>query len=176
MLLSSLVLLLATTVAAPASGKAAPPPAAAAASTYDAKLAKRVGADERGMRKFVLVILKTGPTKVPEGEQRKAMFAGHFANMEKLASQGKLVAAGPFGKNDEGWRGLFLLAVETTEEARALTATDPVVVNGEMVAEFHPWYGSAAVMLLPELHKRVEPPAPAPAPAPAPKPAPPTTN
>ena len=164
MLLSSLVLLLATTVAAPkpasAPGKAAAPPAAAAGA-YDAKLAKRVGADERGMRKYVLVILKTGPNKMPEGEQRKAMFAGHFANMEKLASQGKLVVAGPFGKNDEGWRGLFLFAVETTEEARALTATDPVITNGEMVAEFHPWYGSAAAMLLPDLHKRIEPPAPA---------------
>jgi hypothetical protein len=27
-----------------------------------------------------------------------------------------------------------------------------------MVAEFHPWYGSAAVMLLPGLRKQVTPP------------------
>ena len=132
--------------------------AAEPARGYDAALAKRVGADERGMRPYVLVILKTGPTPVPAGEKRDAMFAGHFANIERLATEGKLVVAGPFGKNEEGWRGLFLFAVSTVEEARALTATDPVIVNGEMVAEFHPWYGSAAAMLLPDLHKQVEPP------------------
>ena len=111
------------------------------------------------MRPYVLVILKTGPTPVPKGEKRDAMFAGHFANIARLAKEGKLILAGPFDENDEGWRGLFLFAVKTVEEARALTATDPVIVNGEMVAEFHPWYGSAAAMLLPGLHKRVAPPA-----------------
>ena len=136
--------------------------APATAPAYDAALAKRVGADERGMRKYVLVILKTGPTPMPKGEKRDAMFDGHFANMNRLAEEGKLVVAGPFGKNEEGWRGLFLFAVDDVEAARKLTATDPVIINGEMVAEFHPWYGSAAAMLLPDLHKQVEPP-PAPA-------------
>jgi len=125
---------------------------------YDAALARQVGADERGMRKYVLVILKTGPTPVPKGEKRDAMFAGHFANIDRLVKAGKLVMAGPFGENEQGWRGLFLFAVDGVDEARALTATDPVIVNGEMIAEFHPWYGSAAAMLLPELHQRVEPP------------------
>ena len=128
---------------------------------YDAALARRVGADERGMRKYVLVILKTGPTPVPKGEKRDAMFAGHFANINRLAEEGKLALAGPFGENKEGWRGLFVFAVDTIDEARALTATDPVIVNGEMIAEYHPWYGSAAVMLIPDLHKQLEPPAPA---------------
>lgn len=130
-----------------------------AASTYDADLAKRLGADERGMRPYVLVILKTGPTRVPDGDKRKAMFAGHFANMDRLAKAGKLVQAGPFSKDPAGWRGLFLFAVTDIEEARQLTSTDPVIVNGEMVAEFHPWYGSAAAMMLPEIHERLVPPA-----------------
>jgi uncharacterized protein YciI len=133
--------------------------AAAPASTYDAALAKRVGADERGMRNYVLVILKTGPTPVPKGEKRDAMFAGHFANMERLANEGKLMTAGPFEEDAQGWRGLFLFAVDSIEEAKALTATDPVIVNGEMVAEYHRWYGSAAAMLIPELHKQLTPPA-----------------
>lgn len=127
---------------------------------YDAALAKRLGADARGMRKYVIVILKTGPTRVPDGEARKAMFAGHFANMERLAGEGKLALAGPFDKDPGGWRGLFVLAVDDVEEARRLTATDPVIVNGEMVAEFHPWYGSAAAMMIPELHERLAPPSP----------------
>ena len=32
-----------------------------AVRAFDAELAKRVGADERGMRQYVLCILKTGP-------------------------------------------------------------------------------------------------------------------
>ena len=125
---------------------------------FDAALAKQTGADERGMRDYVLVILKTGPTPVPQGEKRDAMFEGHFANIQRLAKEGKLVTAGPFEKDPQAWRGLFLFAVDSIEEARALTATDPVIVNGEMVAEYHAWYGSAALMQVPELHKRLQPP------------------
>lgn len=131
-----------------------------ATTEYDAALARRLGADERGMRPYVLVILKTGPTRVPDGEARKAMFAGHFANMERLSRDGKLALAGPFDKDPAGWRGLFVLAVKDVDEARRLTATDPVIVNGEMVAEFHPWYGSAATMIIPEIHARIERKAP----------------
>ena len=130
------------------------------APAYDAALAKRLGADERGMHRYVLVILKTGPTRVPDGEARKAMFAGHFANIERLSKAGKLVLAGPFEKDAAGWRGLFVFAVDDVEEAARLVATDPVIVNGEMVAEFHPWYGSAATMMIPEIHERLAPKSP----------------
>jgi len=129
--------------------------ASAAAPTYDPALAQRLGADEHGMRSYVLVILKTGPTPVPAGEARKAMFAGHFANMERLSKEGKLALAGPFTEDPAGWRGLFVLAVDDLDEARRLTATDPVIVNGEMVAEYHRWYGSAATMMIPEIHDRL---------------------
>ena len=126
------------------------------APAYDEALAKRIGADEHGMRRYVLVILRTGPKRVPDGKERDAMFAGHFANMERLSAEGKLALAGPFGKNEDGWRGLFVFAVSSVDEAKALTATDPVIVNGEMIAEYHPWFGSAAVMIVPETHKRLE--------------------
>ena len=135
--------------------QAAEPAATPPAPAYDAALAQRLGADEMGMRRYVLVILKTGPTRVPDGDARKAMFAGHFANMERLAKEGKLALAGPFSDDPAGWRGLFLLAVADVEEARRLTATDPVIVNGEMVAEYHRWYGSAAAMVIPEVHERI---------------------
>jgi len=136
------------------------PPANAQAAAFDPELAKKTGADERGMRRYVLVILKTGPTRMPDGAKRDAMFAGHFANMERLAKEGKLALAGPFAKDPDGWRGLFVFAVESIDEAKALAATDPVIVNGEMVAEYHAWYASAATMLIPELHEKLQPPAP----------------
>jgi uncharacterized protein YciI len=130
------------------------------APAYDAGLAKRVGADEHGMRRYVLVILRTGPKRVPDGKERDAMFAGHFANIERLAKEGKLALAGPFSDDPAGWRGLFVLAVNDLDEARRLTETDPVIRSGEMVAEYHRWYGSAATMMIPELHERLTPNAP----------------
>ena len=122
---------------------------------FDAELAKKTGADEYGMRRYVLVILKTGPTRVPDGEERKAMFAGHMANIQRLAKEGKLAIAGPFMDKGGDWRGLFVFAVEDIEQAKALVATDPVIIKGEMVAEYHAWYGSAANMLVGELHDKV---------------------
>jgi uncharacterized protein YciI len=131
-----------------------PPPAASTAATFDAALAQRLGADEHGMRQYVLVILKTGPTPMPKGPQRDAMFKGHFANIQRLASDGKLAAAGPFDGVD-GWRGMFIFAVGDIDAAKALTATDPVIQNGEMIAEYHKLYSSAALMLINETHAKV---------------------
>ena len=138
-------------LAAPAmAGDAAPPPPAG----YDAALAGKLGADDYGMRKYVLVVLKTGPKRMPDGPERKAMFQGHFANINRLAETGQLALAGPFD-GAEGWRGLFVLAVSDLDAAKALVATDPVIASGEMVAEYHPWYGSAALMQVSEAHKRI---------------------
>lgn len=129
-------------------------PAAGAAPAFDESLAKSLGADERGMRPYVLVILKTGPTRVPAGPERDEMFKGHFANMKRLAAEGKLATAGPLDGVD-GWRGLYVFAVPEIEEARKLVATDPVVAKGEMVPEFHKYYGSAGLMLVNETHAKV---------------------
>jgi uncharacterized protein YciI len=145
-------LALATLLALPFAATAAEP---ATAPAYDAALAKSLGADERGMRQYVLVILKTGPNKMPAGEARNAMFKGHFANMGKLAGEKKLVLAGPLdGK--EGRRGIFVFNTPDIEVAKSWVATDPVIINGEMAAEYHAFYGSAALMMVNEVHGKIE--------------------
>lgn len=121
---------------------------------YDAALAESLGADERGMRSYVLVVLKTGPTRVPDGEKRTEMFAGHMANMRRLADEGKLVFAGPLD-GVGGWRGLFIFAVPDIATAETYVATDPVIVNGEMVAEYHDLYGSAGLMMMNEIRRKI---------------------
>jgi uncharacterized protein YciI len=133
---------------------ASPAHAGDPAPAYDPALAAAVGADANGMRRYVLVILKTSPTPLPPGPARDEMFKGHFANMNRLADEGKLALAGPLDGVD-GWRGLFILAVSDIDEAKALVATDPVVAQGEMVPEFHRYYGSAALMLVNDNHSRV---------------------
>jgi uncharacterized protein YciI len=121
---------------------------------YDPELARSVGADDLGMRRYVLVVLRTGPRRVPDGPARDEMFKGHFANINRLSAAGKLVLAGPLDGVD-GWRGLFVLAAADLDEARKLVAVDPVIVEGEMVAEYHTYYGSAALMLVPDAHDRI---------------------
>jgi uncharacterized protein YciI len=73
----------------------------------------------------------------------------------RMADDGKLVIAGPF-MDDTEVRGLYIFDVATIEEAKALTETDPAVQAGRLTMELHPWYGSAALVLLNNLHKRVE--------------------
>jgi uncharacterized protein len=126
---------------------------------FDPELAKKLGADERGMRTYVLCILKTGPKDGEiQGDARKEIFAGHFANINRLADEGKLVVAGPFGKNDKTYRGLYIFNVATVEEAEKLVVLDPAVKAGVFVYDLTPWYGSAAMMVVNETHKQIEKP------------------
>jgi len=128
------------------------------APAYDAELAKSLGASDQGMRRYVFVILRTGPNKVPAGKERTDMFAGHMANIQRLADAGKLAYAGPLDGVD-GARGIFIFAVENIDEAKALVATDPVIVKGEMVAEYHTHFGSAGLMMINRIHPKIIKPA-----------------
>lgn len=123
---------------------------------FDAELAKRLGADKYGMKSYVLAILKTGPKDAEiKGKDREEIFKGHMANITRLAEEGKLAVAGPFGKNDLTFRGLFIFNVSTVEEARKLAETDPVIKSGVMIVDLVPWYGSAAMMQVSENHKKI---------------------
>jgi uncharacterized protein YciI len=125
---------------------------------YDAELAKSLGGNDNGMRKYVFVILRTGPNKVPAGQERTDMFAGHMANIQRLANERKLAYAGPLDGVD-GARGIFILAVDNMDEAKALVATDPVIIKGEMVAEYHMHFGSAGLMMVNQVHSQISKPA-----------------
>ncbi|MFG6442399.1 YciI family protein [Roseateles sp. LKC17W] len=130
-----------------------------APTAHDAAKAQAWGANEQGLRAYTFVLLKTGPQRMPAGPERDAMFKGHFANMERLAKAGLLVYAGPLdGVN--GLRGLFILATADQEVARKAVDSDPVIVTGEMVAELHRHFGSAALLAVNEWHPRLIKPKP----------------
>ncbi|WP_370391789.1 hypothetical protein [uncultured Winogradskyella sp.] len=74
---------------------------------YDEVLAKKLGADDYGMRYYVLVILKTGPNVSEDKAARQQAFLGHMSNMKTMVKNNQLVVAGPFEQNDEEYRGLF---------------------------------------------------------------------
>jgi len=117
---------------------------------YDKALADSLGADEYGMKMYVLVILKSGTNKTQDKPKLDSLFSGHMQNIKRLAKEGKLVVAGPLEENAKTYRGLFILNVKTVEEAKALLQTDPAVHAKIFDTELYSWYGSAALpMYLP---------------------------
>ncbi len=119
---------------------------------YDSLLAQKLGADERGMKKYVMALLKKGPNRDQDSVTAAQIQKGHMDNIFKMAEEGKLVVAGPFF-DDWEVRGIYIFNVETVEEAQALTNTDPAIQAGRLVMELHPWYGSAAMMEVNRIHK-----------------------
>jgi hypothetical protein len=112
---------------------------------YDSTLAKTLGADDYGMKKYVLVILKTGSNKTTDKPLIDSCFTGHLSNIGRLIELGKLIVAGPLGKNVNSYRGIFILNVTSLEEAKELLQTDPAIREKLLEAELFDWYGSAAL-------------------------------
>jgi uncharacterized protein YciI len=121
---------------------------------FDSTLAAELGADNYGMRRYVMAFLKAGPNRSQDREEAAALQRAHLDNINRLAEEGSLVLAGPF-LGDTEIRGIYIFAVESVEEARVLTESDPAIQAGSLEMELHPWYGSAALMQLGDIHERI---------------------
>jgi uncharacterized protein YciI len=122
---------------------------------FDEKLAKSLGADEYGMKKYVFCLLKTGTNTSASKEESAKAFAGHMANINRLAKEGKLVVAGPFMNNDKNYRGIFVFNVDTIEAAKALVDSDPAVQANLLEADLTVWYATAALMETLKVHDKI---------------------
>ncbi len=118
---------------------------------YNQALAEQLGADDYGMKMYVMAFLKKGPNRDQSPEEASEIQKAHMANIAKMAQAGKLVLAGPFAENDSGIRGIYIFDVKTVAEAERLTATDPAIQAGRLVMELIPWYGSAALVQVNEI-------------------------
>lgn len=123
--------------------------------SYDAAKAKELGADDYGMKKYVMAFLKTGKTEIKDSAERVKVQMAHLKNIERLADEGKLVVAGPF-LDQQSIEGFFIFNVPDIEEARRLTLSDPAVKAGVLEMELHPLYSSAALTAIPAEHKKLE--------------------
>lgn len=108
-------------------------------------LATKLGADDYGMKEYTLVILKTGSNLTEDKAFIDSCFAGHFENMGRMVKEDILIVAGPIGKNDMTYRGIFILNVTSIEEAAKILQTDPAINSKLLDAELYKWYGSAAL-------------------------------
>ena len=123
---------------------------------YNKALADSLGADERGMKMYVLVIIKTGPKSDVTTAVRDSLMKGHMNNIGRMAEKGELVMAGPLGKNDRQYRGIYIFNVRTVEEAKAIADTDPAIHAGYFDVEFFPLYGSAALPMHVPIHNTLQ--------------------
>ena len=127
--------------------------ASAAADTTDADLGAA-----RATRDYVFVFITTGPLRTPTPEQSQEAMRGHFANMQRLAAEGELLIAGPFGepRSDPGHRGLFVFDETTLEGGLALARTDPAAEMGVFTMTAHLFTTDAPLTDLPRLEKEDE--------------------
>lgn len=121
---------------------------------FDSLYAKKLGADDYGMKTYVMALLKSGPNRGGSPQYRDSLQKAHLDNISRLAEEGKLVLAGPF-MDDGELRGIYVFNVTSLEEAQALTASDPAIRAGSLVMELHSWYGSAALMEVNEIHSQI---------------------
>ena len=124
--------------------------------TYDSVLAKKLHADDYGMKQYVLVILKAGTANTTDKKTRDSIFQGHMANIKRLAAENKLVIAGPTGDNERNYEGIFVFNTGNLDEAKQWLNTDPAVQSKYLDAETYLWYGSAALQEIPELHQKIQ--------------------
>ncbi|MGK0389331.1 MAG: hypothetical protein ACI94Y_002071 [Maribacter sp.] len=101
-----------------------------------------------------MAFLKKGPNRDQSKEEANELLRAHMDNIGRLTDEGKLVLAGPF-MDDGEVRGIYIFDVKTVEEAKKLTETDPAIQAGSLIMDLHPWYGSAALMQMNEIHKKV---------------------
>jgi uncharacterized protein YciI len=123
-------------------------------TNIDLDLVKKYGADAYGMKQYVMAFLKKGTNESIDSIERSKLQRAHLDNITTMAKEGKLVLAGPFLDNGE-LRGIYIFNVTTVAEAEALTNSDPSIQAGVLAMELKPWYGSAALIAVNDIHKKI---------------------
>jgi uncharacterized protein YciI len=128
-------------------------PAAKKNPKYDKELAARLGGNKNGMKQYVFATLKRGAKKF-EDAARQTLLKGHMEFINRMAKEGKLVLAGPFGDQLDV-RGIFIFDVRTVEEAQKMVEADPSIKAGLFEVELRPWFGTAALMEVLKIHEKI---------------------
>jgi uncharacterized protein YciI len=125
-----------------------------AKTVFDSIKAAEYGADDYGMKSYVMAFLKKGPNRDLDSAEADKLQRAHLDNIGKMAEAGKLVLAGPFF-DDGDLRGIYIFDVETIEEAQQHTESDPAIQAGSLVMELKQWYGSAALLEVGKTHATI---------------------
>ena len=84
-------------------------------------------------------LLVRGPEWTPEmTPQVQELQEMHMANIRRMGETGKLVIAGPL-ENGGQLRGIYVFKLNSLQEAKSWSETDPAVKAGRFGIEIHPW-------------------------------------
>ncbi|HSZ60835.1 MAG TPA: YciI family protein [Terriglobales bacterium] len=79
-------------------------------------------------------MLRTGPTAAEQ-----SVVAEHFAYLQNLQAQGKVIFVGRTLTTDDDTMGLAVFRAESEDAARRIMSEDPVVKKGVMTATLYPF-------------------------------------
>lgn len=99
------------------------------------------------MKRYWLVLLKSGPNRNQDKEAAAKIQAGHMANINRLAAEGKLIMAGPMGNGSGDLRGIFIMDCKDSSEVQAMVNSDTAVMTGRLRMEYYPWWSAKGKFL-----------------------------
>lgn len=91
------------------------------------------------MQQYFIAFLKTGPKRNQNEEESKRLLKQHLEHLKKMYDLGYADISGPFGDINE-ITGITIYNVPTLEMADSLANADPMVKQGSLVIEIHPWW------------------------------------
>ena len=117
--------------------------AARAQRTFDVTIADST----YHMKKYWFVLYTKGDGPALDSLTSARLQQEHLAHQDEQAARGLIVMAGPFDKNEAGWRGLLLYDCDTREEVEGYLRQDPFVKVGRLKYEIQPWWGAVGTRL-----------------------------
>ena len=104
--------------------------------------------------KYYFVELITNPDRpeLPKA-QVDSIQRAHMANIGRMVEEKTLMLAGPF----EGGGGIFILKVNSMEEAEKLAARDPAISAGRLLTKIRPWYTASGQFTAEARYKQDQP-------------------
>lgn len=121
-------------------------------NTYDSLKAVEYGADDYGMKTYVMAFLMKGSNRTLDSLEKQRLQNAHMSNIGRMAEEGKLILAGPFYGNDS-LRGVYVFDTNSLDSARKWTQSDPAIQQQSLKMELKLWYGSAALMGINKSHQ-----------------------
>ncbi|MFN0084822.1 MAG: YciI family protein [Blastocatellia bacterium] len=92
------------------------------------------------MTRYFLALLGKGPKAADAASlETQKLQLEHLWNVRRMLDAKTFAAAGPFN-GAGGLRGIFVVAANSLEEARAIVDADPAVKAGQLSVEIHPWW------------------------------------
>ena len=119
---------------------------ALAAASIAAGGASGTEAPGGGIDHYYIVFLRPDPgRKALAKEDRDRIQAAHMANIQKMADDGVLVAAGPMEDRPTTISGIFVFRTGSLAEAQRIASQDPTVVERRNTVDAHSWWGPKGI-------------------------------